>query len=165
MPGIADHRPNPEELLRRVQADERRERRGRLKVFLGYASRVGKSYRMFDEGRRRQQRGQDVVVGAVQGAITPDVQEILSCLEVVPTLREKHGGAEYRVIDMAALFRRNPGVCVIDGLAYFNPPGSRNPERWQDVEAILMAGEGLGQPARAVRMAEIGGHADARALG
>ena len=140
MPGIADHRPNPEELLRRVQADERRERRGRLKVFLGYASRVGKSYRMFDEGRRRKQRGQDVVVGAVQGAITPDVQEILSCLEVVPTLLEKHGGAEYRVIDMAALFRRNPGVCVIDGLAYFNPPGSRNPERWQDVEELLDRG-------------------------
>jgi len=127
-------------LLRRVQADERRERRGRLKVFLGYASRVGKSYRMFDEGRRRKQRGQDVVVGAVQGAVTPDVQEILSCLEIVPTVLERHGGAEYRVIDMAALFRRNPGVCVIDGLAYFNPPGSRNPERWQDVEELLDRG-------------------------
>ncbi len=140
VPDIADRRPSPEELLRRVQADERRERRGRLKVFLGYASRVGKSYRMFDEGRRRKQRGQDVVVGAVQGAVTPDVQEILSCLETIPTVPEKHGGAEYQVIDLAALFRRNPGVCVIDGLAYFNPPGSRNPERWQDVEELLERG-------------------------
>jgi len=143
VPGITDHRPNPEELLRRVQADERRERRGRLKVFLGYASRVGKSYRMFDEGRRRKQRGQDVVVGAVQGDVTPDVQEILSCLETVPTLLERHGGAEYRVIDLAALFRRNPRVCLIDGLAYFNPPGSRNPERWQDVEELLDRGIGV----------------------
>jgi two-component system sensor histidine kinase KdpD len=127
-------------LLRRVQADERRERRGRLKVFLGYASRVGKSYRMFDEGRRRKQRGQDVVVGAVQGAVTPDIQDILACLEVVPTVTEKHAGAEYQVIDLAALFRRHPGVCLIDGLAYFNPPGSRNPERWQDVEELLERG-------------------------
>ena len=143
MTGVADRRPNPEELLRRVQAGERRERRGRLKVFLGYASRVGTLYRMFDEGRRRKQRGQDVVVGAVQGAITPDVQEILSCLEVIPTVTEKHGGTEYRVIDLAALFRRNPGVCVIDGLAHFNPPGSRNAERWQDVEELLNRGIGV----------------------
>jgi len=140
VPGFSGQRPNPEELLRRVQADERRERRGRLKVFLGYASRVGKSYRMFDEGRRRKQRGQDVVVGATQGAITPDIQEILSCLETVPTLIEKHVGAEYQVIDLAALFRRHPAVCLIDGLAYFNPPGSRNPERWQDVEELLDKG-------------------------
>ena len=140
MPGITEHRPNPEELLRRVQADERRQRRGRLKVFLGYAPRVGKSYRMFDEGRRRKQRGQDVVVGAVQSEITADIQDILSCLEIVPTLVEKHGGAAYQVIDLAALFRRHPAVCLIDGLAYFNPPGSRNPERWQDVEELLGRG-------------------------
>jgi len=140
VPGRIDHRPNPEELLRRVQADERRERRGQLKVFLGYASRVGKSYRMFDEGRRRKQRGQDVVVGTVQGKVTPDIQEIMSCLELIPTVPEKHGGIEYQVIDLAALFRRHPGVCLIDGLAYFNPPGSRNPERWQDVEELLDRG-------------------------
>ena len=140
MPGFSENRPNPEELLRRVQADERRESRGRLKVFLGYASRVGKSYRMFDEGRRRKQRGQDVVVGAVQGVITPDIQEILCCLDVIPTLAEKHGGADYRVIDLSAIFRRHPGVCLIDGLAYYNPPGSRNPERWQDVEELLDRG-------------------------
>jgi two-component system sensor histidine kinase KdpD len=76
MSSRTDRRPDPEELLRRVQADERRERRGRLKVFLGYASRVGKSFRMFDEGRRRKERGQDVVVGALQSQITPDVREI-----------------------------------------------------------------------------------------
>jgi len=61
MPSLDNPRPNPEELLRRVQADERKESRGRLKVFLGYASRVGKSFRMFDEGRRRKERGQDAV--------------------------------------------------------------------------------------------------------
>jgi two-component system sensor histidine kinase KdpD len=135
-----DRRPDPEDLLRRVQADERRERRGRLKVFLGYASRVGKSFRMFDEGRRRKERGQDVVVGAVQGEVTPDIQGILSCLEVVASVTERHAGREYSVIDLAALFRRHPQVCLIDGLAYDNPPGSRNPHRWQDVNELLDRG-------------------------
>jgi two-component system sensor histidine kinase KdpD len=123
-----------------VTADERKERRGRLKVFLGYASRVGKSLRMFDEGRRRKERGQDVVVGAIQGKVTPDIQEILSRFEVIPPIIERHAGKTYEVMDMAALFRRHPVVCLIDGLAYDNPPGSRNPERWQDVEELLDRG-------------------------
>src|SRR5579863_7297647 len=140
MSSRTDRRPNPEELLRQVQANERREARGRLKVFLGYASRVGKSFRMFDEGRRRKVRGQDVVVGAVQGEATPDIAEVLSQFEVVPPILEKHAGRDYYVIDLAALFRRHPSVCLIDGLAYDNPPGSRNPERWQDVSELLDRG-------------------------
>jgi len=132
-----NRRPNPEELLRRVQAGERRERRGRLKVFLGYAPRVGKSFRMFDEGRRRKERGQDVVVGAVQSQVDPEIRGILCCLDVVPTIPGRHAGRDYEVIDLAALFRRHPHVCLVDGLAYDNPPGSRNPQRWQDVEELL----------------------------
>src|ERR1019366_5644918 len=76
-----DRRPNPDELLRRVQAEERRERRGRLKIFLGYAPRVGKSLRMFDEGRRRKERGQDVVIAAAQNEVPGAVREIVSHLE------------------------------------------------------------------------------------
>jgi two-component system, OmpR family, sensor histidine kinase KdpD len=135
-----DHRPSPEELLRRVQAAERRERRGRLKVFLGYASRVGKTYRMFDEGRRRKQRGQDVVVGLVQTANAPDIEGMLSCFEIIAPIEERHGGQTYDVIDLPTLFRRHPSVCLIDELAYDNPPGSRNPQRWQDVEDLLDRG-------------------------
>jgi two-component system, OmpR family, sensor histidine kinase KdpD len=135
-----EHKPSPEELLRRVQNAERRERRGRLKVFLGYASRVGKTYRMFDEGRRRKQRGQDVVVGLVQAANEPDVQGLMSCFEIVPPIQERHGGQTYEVIDLPALFRRHPSVCLIDELAYDNPPGTRNPQRWQDVEDLLDRG-------------------------
>ena len=135
-----EQRPSPEELLRRVQAAERRERRGRLKVFLGYASRVGKTYRMFDEGRRRKQRGQDVVVGLVQAANEPDIQGMLSCFEIIPPIQERHGGQTYEVIDLPTLFRRHPATCLIDELAYDNPPGSRNPQRWQDVEDLLDRG-------------------------
>jgi two-component system sensor histidine kinase KdpD len=133
-------RPNPEELLRKVQADERRESRGRLKIFLGYASRVGKSFRMFDEGRRRKERGQDVVVGALQSEVTPEIQETLKRLDVIPTIPVKHAGRDYLVMDMSELFRRHPQVCLIDGLAYDNPPGSRNPQRWQDVSELLDRG-------------------------
>jgi two-component system sensor histidine kinase KdpD len=135
-------RPDPEELLRRVQAEERRERRGRLKVFLGYAPRVGKSFRMFDEGRRRKERGEDVVVASVQGEVTPDIQAIVSHLEAIPTLPERYAGREFQVLDIAGIFRRHPEICLIDGLANDNPPGSRNPQRWQDVENLL--GRGIG---------------------
>src|ERR1039457_3996571 len=97
MPSVDNVRPNPEELLRKVQADERRESRGRLKVFLGYASRVGKSFRMFDEGRRRKERGQDVVVAAIQFPLTPDLEALMATLEYIPTLKEVYAGNEYEV--------------------------------------------------------------------
>ena len=140
MTGETERRPNAEELLRRLQAVERRERSGPLKVFLGYASRVGKSQRMLHEGLRRKQRGQDVVVAAIQEVVPPDVAEILQKLEVIPTVRWMHGGRAYEVIDLPAVFRRHPSVCVIDGLAYDNPPGSRNLKRWQDVNELLDRG-------------------------
>jgi len=116
--------------------EETTQARGRLKVFLGYASGVGKSYRMFDEGRRRKERGQDVVVGAVQAKLPPEVEPLLSSLESVPTLTIKG----VPVIDVEAILRRHPEICLVDGLAYDNPPGSRNAYRWQDVEELLAAG-------------------------
>jgi len=110
--------------------------RGRLKVFLGYASGVGKSFRMFDEGRRRHDRGQDVVVGALQPKVPAEIQPLLSSLEIIPTFNIKG----VSVIDVQAILERRPQVCLIDGLAYDNPPGSRNAHRWQDVEELLSAG-------------------------
>jgi two-component system sensor histidine kinase KdpD len=126
----------PEELLQQVQAEETYERRGKLKVFLGYASGVGKSFRMLDEGRRRSERGQDVVVGAIQPRTSPDIDAVLSKLQVIP-LRNVDG---VPVMDLTAILARHPAVCLVDGLAYDNPPGSRNPSRWQDVEELLEAG-------------------------
>jgi two-component system sensor histidine kinase KdpD len=126
-------RPSPEELLRRVEAEERHERRGRLKVFLGYAAGVGKSYRMLDEGRRRKQRGQDLVVGAVQPSQDEAAAGLLANLESIPVL--PNGS-----LNVDAIRRRRPSVCLIDGLAYRNAPGSRNEYRWQDVEELLASG-------------------------
>jgi two-component system, OmpR family, sensor histidine kinase KdpD len=140
LPASSQKRPSPEELLSRVQAEERRARRGRLKVFLGYASRVGKSFRMLDEGRRRKERGEDVVVAAIQMPLTPDLEALLAKVEYIPPIKENYAGKEYEVMNMAAIFRRHPRVCLVDELAYDNPPGSRNPKRWQDVDNILDQG-------------------------
>jgi two-component system sensor histidine kinase KdpD len=134
--GAERKRPSPDALLRQVQAEERQARRAKLKIFLGYASGVGKSHRMLDEGRRRKTRGQDVVVGAIQPSVSEDVEELLGQLEVIPP-RMVSGSP---VMDLDAILRRHPAVCIIDGLAYDNPPGSRHMKRWQDVEEILSSG-------------------------
>jgi len=109
--------------------------RGRLKVFLGYASGVGKSFRMFDEARRRKERGQDVVVAAVQPEVPPEIAALLSSLEVIRTL-DVHG---VPVIDVPTILRRQPQVCFVDGLAYDSQWG-RHAHRWQDVDELLDAG-------------------------
>jgi hypothetical protein len=110
--------------------------KGYLKIFLGYSSGVGKSLRMLDEARRRRQRGQDVVVGAVQPQLPPEANAILRELEVVPL----KGSDENTAIDVEAIIRRHPDACFIDGLAYENPPGSRNATRWEDAKELVQAG-------------------------
>ena len=129
-------RKTPEELLKEVQAEESATSKGRLKIFLGYASGVGKSFRMLDEARRRRERGQDVVVAAIQPKMSAEVQELLSKLEVIPL---RVVGTE-NAMDMDKLLRRRPAVCLVDGLAYDNPPRTRNATRWQDVTELLTAG-------------------------
>jgi two-component system, OmpR family, sensor histidine kinase KdpD len=129
-------RSDPDQLLRQVQAEESKQKRARLKIFLGYASGVGKSYRMLDEARRRHERGEDVVIGAAQDQQSKEIQALLRTLELVPPLETSDGQA----LDVEAVLRRRPQVCVIDPLAFKNPPGSRHPHRWQDVQELLQAG-------------------------
>jgi two-component system sensor histidine kinase KdpD len=129
-------RRDPEALLRDVEATERAQRRGQLKILLGYASRVGKSFRLFDEGRRRHERGEDVVVAAVQPDASPEIHQIIRELEVIGC--HEIGGIP--VVDVPALLSRHPQVCLIDGLAYDNPPGSPHGKRYEDVEELLQAG-------------------------
>ena len=136
MAEIERRRPDPERLLRQVEAEERNVSRGHLKIFLGYASGVGKSIRMLDEGRRRKLRGQDVVIAATQDCATPETQQIIDSMETIPP-RIVNG---VPAMDMATLLRRHPAICLIDGLAYKNPPGSKHPHRWQDVEELREAG-------------------------
>src|SRR6202035_2668425 len=127
---------DPEALLRQIEAAERAERRGQLKIFLGYASGVGKSFRLFDEGRRRHERGEDVVIAAAQLDVAPEIAQVIRTLESIPTLDV--GGVP--VIDVPAVIARHPQVCLVDGLAYDNLPGSRHRKRYEDVEELLEAG-------------------------
>ena len=137
VPVITERKPTPEQLLERVESeDESFLSRGRLKIFLGYASGVGKSFRMMDEGRRRHERGQDVVVGALQPKLGPEALQTVSMLEVIP-LQEKNG---IQVMDVETILNRAPKVCLVDGLAYDNPPHSKHEKRWQDVQQLLDAG-------------------------
>src|SRR3954469_7649479 len=95
-------RKTPEEFLRECQSEEAAAtRKGHLKIFMGYASGVGKTLRMLDEARRRRERGQDVVVGAIQPAMPPEAAELLEHLEVVPLRAVGHGTA----VDVDALIR------------------------------------------------------------
>src|SRR5215471_4915183 len=127
---------DPDTLLRRIEAAELAEKRGQLKLFLGYAAGVGKSFKLFDEGRRRRARGEDVVIAAMQPAQSPDVAAAIRALPVVPT-DDRRG---IPVIDVAAVIARHPQACLVDGLAYDNPPGSRHAKRYEDVEELLDAG-------------------------
>ncbi len=124
------------ESRRQYQKVEADSKIGRLKVFLGYSSGVGKSFRMLDEGRRRKSRGQDVIVGAIQPNASPETRVLLQDLEVIP-LRMVDG---IPAMDLDAILRRHPAVCLVDGLAWDNPPGSAHGKRWQDVERLLGAG-------------------------
>ncbi|MGD1100501.1 MAG: sensor histidine kinase KdpD [Terriglobia bacterium] len=136
MPTDSDRRPDPELLLKQLEAQDEQLQHERLKVFLGYASGVGKSFRMLDEGRRRRARGQDVVIGAVQSNLPAELGHLLQTIEVIPLKKIGNGAA----MDVEAILRRRPQVCLVDGVAYNNPPGSKNPQRWQDVEELLAAG-------------------------
>jgi two-component system, OmpR family, sensor histidine kinase KdpD len=131
-----EHRPDPDELLRRLEAEQAEESHGRLKVFLGYASGVGKSFRMLDEARRRKARGEDVVIGALQRKRDPALQQLVDQFELVPPLVF---GTAQEAIDVDAILRRRPQVCLIDGLAQDNPKPCRNRKRYQDALEILSA--------------------------
>ncbi|MFD3926064.1 ATP-binding protein [Streptomyces sp. NPDC058614] len=116
-------------------------RPGRLKVYLGAAPGVGKTYRMLDEGRRRAARGADVVVGFAECHGRPLTEAMLDGLEVLPPLRCDYRGGEFTEMDLAAVLARSPQVAIVDELAHSNVPGGgRNPKRRQDIEELLAAG-------------------------
>lgn len=134
-----DTRPTAEEMLARVHS-EAPSTRGRLRVYLGMAPGVGKTYRMLEEGHRRLGRGTDVVVGYVEAHGRPNTIALISGLEVVPRRRIEYRGVVVEEMDADAVLARNPTVALVDELAHTNAPGSARPKRWEDVEAIRDAG-------------------------
>ena len=115
-------------------------RRGSLRIYLGAAPGVGKTYAMLNEGRRRRDRGSDVVIGMAVTHLRAKTAEQIGDLEVVPRRRMTHEDAEFEEMDLDAVLARRPEVALVDELAHTNVPGSRNEKRWQDVDELLAAG-------------------------
>jgi two-component system, OmpR family, sensor histidine kinase KdpD len=114
--------------------------RGQLRIYLGNAAGVGKTYAMLGEGHRRAGRGTDVVVGFVETYGRRHTEELVEGLEVVPRARLPYRGTVFEEMDLDAVLARKPQVALVDELAHTNVPGSRNVKRWQDVEELLAAG-------------------------
>jgi two-component system sensor histidine kinase KdpD len=114
--------------------------RGQLRVYLGSAPGVGKTYRMLDEGWRRRERGTDVVIGYVETHKRPKTDALVRDLEIVPRVTYDYRGATFEEMDLEAVLARKPEVALVDELAHTNAPGATNEKRWQDVEAMLDAG-------------------------
>ncbi|MEJ1107092.1 MULTISPECIES: sensor histidine kinase [unclassified Kribbella] len=114
--------------------------RGHLRIYLGAAPGVGKTYKMLGEGQRRLSRGTDVVVGFVETHGREHTAEMLEGLELVPRKIMNHRGASFTEMDVDAVVARRPEVALIDEMAHTNVPGSRNEKRWQDIEEVLAAG-------------------------
>lgn len=133
-------RPNPDELLSRVQAEEAKARRGKLKIFFGYAAGVGKTYAMLEAAQRERAESIDVVVGYVEPHGRRDTEALLKGLEALPTRQVPHRGITLRELDLDAALARRPKLILVDELAHTNAEGCRHAKRWQDVEELLEAG-------------------------
>ena len=114
--------------------------RGQLRVYLGSAPGVGKTYRMLDEGWRRKERGTDVVIGFVETHGRPLTEAQLRDIEIVPRTSREYRGTRFDEMDLEAILTRLPKVVLVDELAHTNVPGGRHAKRWQDVEDLLDAG-------------------------
>lgn len=135
-----DSRPNPDELLKRLQQEELESPRGKLKIFLGYAAGVGKTYAMLEAAHQRQQEGIGVVIGYVETHGRVETEERLAGLEVLPRIQGVYRGITLTEMDVDAVLSRKPELVLVDELAHSNAPGSRHPKRYQDVEELLAAG-------------------------
>jgi two-component system sensor histidine kinase KdpD len=131
-----DSRPEPEALL----AEAKKEGRGRLKIFLGAAPGVGKTYAMLEAAQRRRAEGLDVVVGVVETHGRAETERLVAGLELLPRAQIVYGGRPLAEMDLDALLKRSPRLALVDELAHTNVPGSRHAKRWQDVEELLDAG-------------------------
>ena len=114
--------------------------KGRLKVFLGYAAGVGKTYQMLDEAQELRRKGADVVVGYFEPHGRQDTIAKTADLEIIPRRKIEYRGAVFEEMDVDAILRRKPAVCLVDEFAHTNVPGSPRLKRWEDVQVLLQAG-------------------------
>ena len=133
-------RPDPDKLLAQIKAEEQAEARGHLKVFLGYAAGVGKTYAMLEAAHQRKDEGVDVVVGYVETHKRAETEALVNGLEVIPLRKSTYHNIELKEMDIDAILKRKPQLALVDELAHTNVPGSRHAKRHADVEELLEAG-------------------------
>ncbi|MGX0976299.1 two-component system sensor histidine kinase KdpD [Roseovarius sp. MBR-51] len=131
-----DARPSPDALLREAA----REGRGMLKIFLGAAPGVGKTYEMLLEGAEKLEGGADVVIGVVETHGRKETEALVAPLSIIPRKEISYRGQLLTEMDLDAVLERDPQIVLVDELAHTNAPGSRHPKRWQDIEELLAAG-------------------------
>src|SRR5438445_1338706 len=129
-------RPTPEHFLTLI----RQQQRGRLKIYLGFAAGVGKTYEMLQEGHRLKRQGVDVVLGVVETHGRAETAALVEGLEQVPRRKVEYRGVVLEEMDLDAVLARRPTVCLVDELAHTNAPGSANAKRFQDIEELLRSG-------------------------
>jgi two-component system sensor histidine kinase KdpD len=122
------------------QPESRAAPRGQLRIYLGAAAGVGKTYAMLSEGHRRAERGADVVVAFAEPHGRPQTEALVDGLEIVPRKKLTYRGSTFEEMDVDAVIARKPQIALVDELAHTNVPGSRNEKRWQDIEELLDAG-------------------------
>ena len=138
---MPDQRPDPDALLARVQADEARRRRGKLKIFFGAAPGVGKTYAMLEAARKVAKEGMDVVVGYIEPHTRPETQALVLGLDVLPRLEVPYRGAKLLEFHLDAALKLHPQLLLVDELAHTNAPGMTPRQAlWQDVAQLLEAG-------------------------
>lgn len=138
--GVNEHRPDPDELLARVKATEARQTRGKLKIFLGAAAGVGKTYAMLQAAHERRAEGVDLAAGWVETHRRAETEALLQGLEALPPRRVEYRGTVLNEFDLDGALARRPTILLVDELAHTNAPGVRHPKRWQDVLELLGAG-------------------------
>jgi two-component system sensor histidine kinase KdpD len=134
----SDQRPSPEALLEAARREEHKS--GRLKIFVGAAPGVGKTYEMLQQARARKRDGYDIIVGVVETHGRKETQALLEGFEVVPRKRLEYRGQSLDEMDLDAIIARHPQIVLVDELAHTNAPGSRHPKRYLDVEELLRHG-------------------------
>jgi two-component system sensor histidine kinase KdpD len=133
-----DLRPDPDALLKEVEKDD--VKKGRLKIFLGYAPGVGKTFAMLNDAHVLKKRGIDVVAGIVETHKRADTDALLAGLEIIPRKSIEYNGLLVSEMDLDAILSRHPAVVLVDELAHTNIEGSRHPKRYQDIEELLEQG-------------------------
>jgi two-component system sensor histidine kinase KdpD len=133
-------RPDPDALLKRVQAEEAEQRRGKLKVFFGATAGVGKTYAMLQAAHEQQADGVDVIIGVVETHGRAETAALVKDLDRVPPRNVEYHGKQLQEFDLDAALIRHPTVILMDELAHTNAPGLRHAKRWQDVQELLKAG-------------------------